>query len=334
MTRPRLGINTHIAWQPPMQRPAYVALAAELGATTVRDTVEWSAVEPVRGTYRWAGVDEMVGLTAERGISLLPVVAYSPPWATSSPGTNKAGPTDPDDYAAFVAALVWRYRRDGAFWRAHSLLPYVPLAGVELWNEPNHGAFWRRPDARSYAGLLVLAYYAAKAAHPGITVVAGATATMKTDAGKSVHAVDFLEQMYAAGAGGHFDAVSHHPYRFWRGATAAQILTPHAGSGFTQLEQLRTVMAANGDSDKPIWLTEVGAPTHSAGVTEQTQADLASQLVHRLRAKPWAGPLYWYDLVDDGPLNVAEHRFGAVRRDGSRKPLHAALRAAFAEDTP
>jgi acetylornithine deacetylase/succinyl-diaminopimelate desuccinylase-like protein len=97
-------------------------------------------------------------------------------------------PCDPADYAAYVRAVVHRYKGTVHVW--------------EISNEENIAAFWRPvPNASAYAALLEAAYAAIKAEDPTATVLIGGLAA--SDLG-------FLEQGRAAGAWNSFDAVAIH----------------------------------------------------------------------------------------------------------------------------
>jgi hypothetical protein len=64
--------------------------------------------------------------------------------------------------------------------------------------------------------------------------------------------------MYANGAKGSFDALGYHAYSF-------RELPDTYGSGWSQMAQTspspRSMMIRNGDGNKPIWVTEFGAPS-------------------------------------------------------------------------
>ena len=76
----------------------------------------------------------------------------------------------------------------------------------------------------------------------------------------------WLQGLYARGAGGYFDGVAHHPYSF-----PCDPLTNAVWNSFTQTPVLYFVMAANGDGNKKVWGTEVGAPTGAdVGVCART----------------------------------------------------------------
>ena len=71
--------------------------------------------------------------------------------------------------------------------------------------------------------------------------------------------LNFLEQMYANGARTSMDAVGWHPYNFPWGL---RFFTWSAWSQmYATSPSARSIMKANGDGKKKIWVTEWGAPT-------------------------------------------------------------------------
>ena len=89
-------------------------------------------------------------------------------------------------------------------------------------------------------------------------------------------------------------------------------------------------MTQNGDGNKKVWATEIGAPTDTGHYSESEQASLASQLIPKWKSYSWAGNFYWYDLRNDGTdITYTEDNFGTVRTDSSLKPSYAALKNAW-----
>jgi hypothetical protein len=76
-----------------------------------------------------------------------PTLAFAPRWAEvhrSNVLHLKSGraiaylpPASNATFAAYVTAFMKRYGPHGAFWKANSKLPYVPVTTVEVWNEPD-----------------------------------------------------------------------------------------------------------------------------------------------------------------------------------------------------
>lgn len=213
--------------------PQYVALAANGAANTIRDEAWWAKIEPEPGVYDWTLPDSIIRHAAERGLRVLLMAYTAPTWASgASEGDENwfsTPPIDPADYGAFAGKLAERYGTGGTFWAENPDLTETPLAGIEIWNEQNASVFWgsQQPDAAHYTGMLQSAYTAIKAEDPSITVVVGGLASVggyddadcdgTPDGGviaDRVNPVRYLEQAYAAGAQGYFDAVGWHPYVF------------------------------------------------------------------------------------------------------------------------
>ncbi len=178
----------------------------------------------------------------------------------------------------------------------------------------------------AYAALLKAASAAIRSADPDATVILGglAAATSSDFSGKAIAATEFLETVYAQGAGDFFDAVGFHPY------TGSDLpdLNARRNSWGLMAGPIRSVMAAHGDEAKKIWITEYGAPTNEndGGVPEARQAELLASGVRIARDTPWLGPLFWYSYRDLGtdPAD-SEDWFGLMAEDGRAKPARAAL---------
>ena len=94
---------------------------------------------------------------------------------------------------------------------------------------------------------------------------------------------------------------------------------------------LRSIMTANGDGNKKIWVTEFGAPTLANGVTETIQADLANLALAKWKTYPWAGSFYYYNLRDKcSTATDRECHYGSVRFDNSLKPVYSVIKSAYA----
>ena len=140
----------------------------------------------------------------------------------------------------------------------------------------------------------------------------------------------FLLDMYADGAKGYFDAVGDHPYSY-----PALPDTYEAWSGWSQMDatpaSIESTMAANGDGSKPIWVTEVGAPTGGPdSVGTAAQAEELTQAIDNAKSSSWIGALYLYTYEDSGGNpGTDEDWFGLLNADGSAKPAWSAVAAAI-----
>ena len=81
-------------------------------------------------------------------------------------------------------------------------------------------------------------------------------------------------------------------------------------------ESLRSVMTANGDADKKIWMTEYGAPTNGdpgAQVTEAVQAQFVTDAYNQVKTY-LGGANFWFQYRDRGTTtDTRENFFGLVR---------------------
>jgi hypothetical protein len=141
-----------------------------------------------------------------------------------------------------------------------------------------------------------------------------------------------MQQVYAGGAAGSFDAWSHHPYTH-----PSPPGNVHPDSSWYQMyganPNMRSVMSTNGDGAKQLWGTEYGPPTSGSpgSVGEDGQARHVTDAYRLWRSYKWAGPLFWYsgrDLEASGASGSAWNYMGLLRQDFTRKPAWHAYRAA------
>lgn len=272
-------------------------MASGLGSTWIRLNLWWSVAEATaKGTFTWTVFDEMVQDAGARGLKVLFTFAQTPGWArVGGSGANSwTHPVNNADAAAFLTAAVNRYKPGGTL----GLTSTTGVSHWEIWNEPNLIGFWPTgPNAAEYAAMLIACYNAIKGADSGATVVSAGLAPYGYPTGygqedaSGINPLTYLERMYAAGAGTKIDAVGWHPYcsdgfgfLVWSAWSQLAETSPSA----------RSIMVANGDNNKPIWITEYGndvptwcdEPTGAARVTEVYQRAAAFAFPH--------GPVFYY----------------------------------------
>jgi polysaccharide biosynthesis protein PslG len=291
------------------------------GADWIRIDVNWELIQ--RGgptSYDWGSFDRVVTAATARGLRVLATILYTPSWARPAGTDGTYAPTDLSAYASFCAAAVGHY---------------APL-GVhtwEIWNEPNI-FFWRpAPDPVRYAQMLKLAYPAIKRADSSAFVISAGLSPFGAYGearGNFMNPLNFLERMYAAGAGGSFDALGWHPYNF-------SGIFFHPASAWSQVTDTgvsaRSIMVAHGDAAKQIWGTEFGAPTgtSSGAVSDGAQAQLVTVGYAKWKTWSFTGPLFWFSFRDAGTNpGDRDQNFGLVRHDFSPKPSFGAYQAAAA----
>ena len=276
-----------------------------LGATQVRILIPWAGIDPTPGANNWSTLDYIVNAANQRGMSILGVLNSTPAWAIPAGSPLYITPPSSDTaFASFAAQVAARYTGQ--------------ISAYEVWNEPNSYAFWSpTPSAAAYTQLLQATYPAIKAADPNATVIAAGLIDIVNYGNIGINPVDYLTQMYAAGAQGYFDAVAFHPYQYtlpFSQGTGYGDVTP-----IGQLEDLHSVMVANGDGNKLIWSTEFGDPTSE--VSDATQASIIQDYLNTWSTFSYAGPTFIYTVTDinTGDGNDADN-FGVIQSDGTWKP--------------
>ncbi len=198
-----------------------------------------------RHVYDWSFDDQVAGSLAAEGLTWLPILDYSAPWAESVAGQDHSPPRSDADYAAYAGAFAARYGSDGTFWRAHPGLTPEPVGAIEIWNEPDNAAFWSpHPDAAAYGRLYLDARAAIDAAHPGIRVLVGGL----------TNATGFLPALVQAAPqlSGHVDGVAVHPYG-------------RPGVVVARVRGARAALVGLGMGAVPLYITEFGWTTQPPG---------------------------------------------------------------------
>ena len=280
----------------------------------------WSEVPPSQTAQFGSGAggvptdfgttDQIVLLSAGRGMSVLPIVEYVPPWDAAPRSCNPKevtclkGPLDDGPYGEYLTTLIRRYGPTGTFWSLHPNLPRRPIRMWEVWNEPDIIDFWpTQPFARSFVALLGVAHTAVKRADSGAKVVlAGIPNFISRD----------LDAIYRIrGARKLFDVVDAHPY------------TKYPTGVITILKQVRATMRQAGDARKPIIVGEGGWPS-SLGqtrklfdfeTTELGQARNLRALLPLLAANHrqlGVSAFYWYTWMGDEYKGAFEFNFSGL----------------------
>jgi hypothetical protein len=299
---------------------AQLAAMKAIGITEIRLDANWDWVQyGGQNSFDWAQLDQAVASVRAAGMSADLIVDGCPPWAAVSGtrGDPSPQPASSAQYARWASEVAARYAPKG-------------VKTFEIWNEPNNAAFWQpAPNPAAYTADLIAAYKAIKNVDPSAFVLSGGLAPESND-GTNINAITFLQAMYAYGARGHFDGVGYHPYSY-----PALPNTYDSWSGWSQMSQtspsIRSVMAANHDSAKRIYITEVGAPSGGpSGVGQTSQAAELTQAIKAAKATSWIGGVYLYSWRDDGTdTSNTEDWFGLLTSAGVHKPAYTAVKNAI-----
>jgi hypothetical protein len=308
------------------------------GVRAIRVDIPWVQVEPrgqPLGDYDFSERDRELRAITRAGLKVIGILDYGHPdyslLGDFLGGTPVGGgippfyvanaqyfpPDDPEDFAAYARTVAEHYGEEVVAW--------------EVWNEENEGwRFWPpHEDPAAYARLLCAAHDELGEVDPETPVLFGGVFFPAAAELPGMSGPTFVQAAYDAqrGLGGCFDAMAYHPYPY--PFTAPELDVPVRGSVLSAADQMQAVLERNGDGGKPLWITEVGWPTHDRayGVPERKQA----QYVARMQAATLAQRipvLTWYtygDYEDPSGFNQ-EAWFGFFRPDGSPKPSYEALR--------
>lgn len=321
------------------------AIEGLLGARIHRYAVHWSGVQPSGpDEWRWGKFDAMYEADLERGIRPLLLVSHAPGWAwPSDQACGFAAPANgdgdcnvpPDTSGVSTKVPEWQ-----EFVRT-LVLRYPEIAGVEVWNEPNTDAQWKTAAARSsflggspseYAAVLRATHDAVNEVEPligrGVPVVTGGLHMAHETDGVRTQPVEWMEELYAAGAAGGYDKVGYHAY-------PKQIPVNDSAWALLELGRVEAAIAAS-DPGPAIWVTETGYSTTSLcrpdGVvhdpcTEVDQARGVPNVVRKLEQDPQVEVVIVFTLFEltDGEATAREIGFGLIRRNLEAKPVYCGL---------
>jgi polysaccharide biosynthesis protein PslG len=320
---PAVGAQFHGMWTDytDAQRAEVLDQLAAAGVGWVRLDVSWAMLQPdgpdSYSTWGVNFVDRVVDMAHERGLKVLVLFWLTPGWANGGAG-ERVLPTRVSDYA------------NAARWAAAHFAGRVQA--WEVWNEPNQDTFMRGTDPVAYTKLLRAAYPAFHAGDPSTTVVFG---------GPAYNDTGWIGKCYAAGAHGYFDAMATHPYM---GVADQAPETPDDGTMWTltHVAAVHSLMAKNGDGDKPVWFTEFGWSSHDNGgidftsgadnwlhgVSKETQADYLVRAIKLVRDQyPYVTHMFWYSERDVDTSNIQNANYGLMTHDLTPKPVYYKLQS-------
>lgn len=303
---PIIGVGAHL--QTNTTRSASPAsLLRDLGITSYRDDFSWASVEKKRGSLdlptrisdQYAAMD---AFSSSDGALL--ILDYGNRWYGSG-----GFPRTPQEVAAFA-----RY----SGFVANALKGKVRM--FEIWNEWNIGAGGktgkRYGDPGEYVTVLRAASEAVKRANPAAMVIAGAVGGFDDP---------WVTAIIEKGALKYADGISIHPYVHCNKPSNA---TPEASITYLDGLQLK-LTKMTGRNSVPIYVTEIGWPTHTGrcGFTPQAAANNLVRFYVAAAARSFIKGVWWYDLLNDGPDPAnREHNFGLLTVDKKPKPAFYAMR--------
>jgi hypothetical protein len=332
-------------WGNPSTTARDLQLARDGGFNWVKQRFEWRNIEgKARGNFEWNEPDRIVDAISQAGLRIVARVDNQPQWASSTvtwPGTGP--PDDPKAWSNFLTALATRYKGR--------------IATYEIWNEPNLDREWggKKPDPAAYARMLQSSYQAIKAADPQALVVSAGMSPTTTNDDHAMPDLEFIRQMYVAGARTSFDVLGVHAAGFKAEPCAdpgqvAQdpVLTNNDPSppdlnriyAFRHVEDVRALMVQQGDADKQMGILEMGWTTDARPGSQYAwfavdRDQQARNLVGAFQCarqlwQPWMGFMTVIYIPDPGWTQQQEQYWWSITNpDGTPRPAYTALKAYF-----
>jgi hypothetical protein len=284
-----------------------------------RQQISWAVVQPRQGEpYVWDRYDRIFADAGRQGITILPVLLGSPPWAASKQPYPPNSSSNRLAFYRFAEAAASRYGPNSAFWSKRGINgAAVGARSWQVWNEPNLGNYWnKRPNAAEYARLVRGTDQAIKRANAGATTILAGLPYSKY----AVAPADFLRAMFRADPKIYnaFGSAAVHPY--------ARTPSYAIDYGVRPFRAALNRLLPRGVY-RSIWVTEIGwatgRPDGRFQVREATQARnlevfynklLAIRKSHRIKGA------IWYSYADRPGADWWAERTGLLRSSGSAKP--------------
>lgn len=322
---------------------------AKAGATTIRLSLYWYGVAPVKPEhpanpddpkYDWSKFDAQVVRAFRHGLMPVVTISGTPSWAGTG-GEIRSRP-DPVQLGFFAEAAAKRYNG--------SVLPDYPDAGVppirhwQVWNEPNRGYFFYPQfedglltSPRSYRRMVNEVAAGVNAVDPGNLVIAGGLAPL----GRPGHPAPmrFMRKMLCISetrpyrrtcdlrnSKVAFDIWAHHPYTSG-GPTHSAYRADDVALGDLP-EMRRLLMAAVGlgqvraSGTVRFWVTEFSWDSYKPdprAVPMRLHARWVAEALYRM----WQSRIslvMWF-LTADKPLSTSPYQSGLYFKDGKTPKL-------------
>lgn len=203
--------------------------------------LDWADINPAPGVYDFQYLDAFLKTNQERNAEVIYTFGRTPLWASSAPqapgpyGPGQcAPPADLQDWDDYVTAIASHTGERITYW--------------ELWNEPQDPDYYCG-DPRTLVTMAQHAYRIIKSINPAAQVM--------TPAASAAGGPGWLGRYLSEGGGDYADIISFHGY-----------CNSQAESINSVVSQYRDVIAAHGQSSKPLWDTEADWAGDSDDVLE------------------------------------------------------------------
>ena len=275
-------------------------MAQAIGIKWSREEMSWNYIDSQPGQWRFDRYDTAVDVAYSHGISLFGLLDYCVEWASPAPpdAENRwCWMPEINAWKNYVHHVVDRYKDKIKHW--------------QVWNEPNISGFWQpEPNFVDYTELLKASFEIIKNIDAEAKILGCNTSRCDQN---------FIEGVFKEGGFECMDILGVHPYRYPR--------TPEETNFIGDMRELVTLMEKYGEA-KPIWITEIGWPTHvgdERASTEEKQAAMIVRLYIQAIVSGRVEKIFWYNYRNDGlDKKYNEHNFGILHRDFTPKPAYIA----------
>jgi hypothetical protein len=266
----------------------------------MNNDVLWRDVEHERKQWVLYHMNDLAGLAEKHHVAVLYTFGFTPAWASARPDEklgrgSAAEPREMQDWRDYVQTLATQYKG-----RVHDW---------EIWNEANDKVFYSG-SMDQLIRLSQAAYEILKQTDPNNTVISPSVTY-------GLQGTSWLDSYLRAGGGKYADVINYHLY------------VPTPEDEVPLISKIRSVMSANGVSNKPLWNTETGwAIENKTGDMSQAKvlgltpisSSMAGAYAIRALTLAWAAGVsryYWYTW-DSQPESMLEP-------DGTPKSAAVAL---------
>jgi len=338
------GVNTFLQQEvEPAKREQQMQMIAAAGFGWIRQEFPWEDIEiHGRGDFgdrrndldgdgqpdeisAWAKYDHIVELAEQYDVEIIARLSTPPRWSQRPNTTAQAPAEDLQDFVNFAAALAERYQGRIRYY--------------QVWNEPNIYPEWGEnpvsPDG--YAEMLCRVHDVLKAIDPANVVLTAAIGPTIDLSGRDAYDLLYLQRLYDLGIADCYDILSAQAYGLFSGPTDRRMRTVYMS--YARPEWLRDMMIANGDGEKPIWISEAGwnpvplegdisgRETYGIASMEQAAAWVPQAYQRALAEWDWVGVIsYWFfKRADDSERGQSWYYFRLVEPDFTPTPLYTSF---------
>ncbi len=264
----------------------------QLNVCWVRYQIHWNKIETSPGVYDWSQVDKAVATMNTANIYVDFPIQSAPLWHKTQLCFGVHYLSGVADMAQFATIIATRY--DGKHNHGH-------IDSFEIGNEEYDQYFTGSQatselcrEAANYGPVLKAGYQAIKAVNSHVTVGMF---------GQWLHNIDhiqtFMTDLYAGGYGPYMDYMNFHFYNGGQDPTMAHGTIP---SFNTWWQTMHDVATQYGFGSKPIWVTEVGWPTHppkynpNQPVDPQVQAQYLQYIMNQSKNSGVIQKVFWFTI--------------------------------------